>query len=392
MKSVDCVIVGGGMVGAASALSLAQLGLKVLLVEKSDRPSFDQSNAVDLRVSAISIASQNLLAQLGAWQLIQSTRVAPYKRLGVWESGLSYTEFNAQSIDQTCLGHIVENHLIQFSLWQEVLKERNIEVRCNASVERLQLSDGFNKSTQIEIDGEMVETKVIVAADGSQSSIRSMAGIGISGWQYQQAAMLIHVETEKPQQDITWQQFTPTGPVAMLPLPGNQASLVWYHDKKEVIRLSQLSNEALTEQVNNTFPDKLGKVSVIKKAMFPLARRHANQYVKNQVVLVGDAAHSINPLAGQGVNLGFKDVQALRNVIASAIGQGEDWFTADILNRYEKERRTDNALMMTAMDALYKGFSNELPLAKLLRNAGLFAAQRVPYLKEKALAYACGLS
>lgn len=400
MKSVDCIVVGGGMVGAAAALSLAHLGLSVVVVEKEKPKAFDNEQPIALRVSAISLASQHILEQLNAWHGLDDKRIAPYRRLGVWETELSYTEFNADSIGQSHLGHIVENQAIQLSLWQQMEQHDNITVLCPAQVESLtyqtmSISNNPNCSFLtpiLTVDNQPIHAKLLIAADGSNSYIRDLAGIGCTGWQYQQSAMLIHVATECDQQDITWQQFSPSGPMAMLPLPGKMASLVWYHDKQEISRLCALSNEVLTEQVQLQFPDRLGAITVLKKASFPLKRQHANQYCLNNVVLLGDAAHAINPLAGQGVNLGFKDVKALQAIIATAIGEGDVWFTPQVLNAYEKERRSDNALMMTAMDAMYKGFSNDLPLFKLLRNAGLFAAQRVPMLKEKALKYACGLS
>ncbi|WP_286265794.1 FAD-dependent oxidoreductase [Thalassotalea atypica] len=392
MKLVDCIVVGGGMVGAAAALSLAQLGLSVTLVEKSAPNPLSPEQPVDLRVSAISLASEYLLEQLGAWPQIRAWRCAPYKRLGVWESELAYTEFNADDIDQPYLGHIIENRSIQLALWQQIEAHDSIELICPSSVESLSQVDhettGFST---LSVGEREINARLIVAADGGNSFIRKLAGIGCTGWQYQQSAMLIHVQTSIEQQDITWQQFTPSGPMAMLPLSGNQASLVWYHHKDEIRRLSALSNQALQERVLAAFPEKLGDIKVLNKASFPLTRQHANSYVEGRVVLLGDAAHSINPLAGQGVNLGFKDVKALQTIIATAIGNGELWHQPHVLVRYEKARRTDNALMMTGMDALYKGFSNDLPLFKLLRNTGLFVAQRVPILKSKALAYACGI-
>lgn len=393
MKTVDCIIVGGGMVGASMALSLAEIGLSVTLIEKNTPESFQQDQAIDLRVSAISRASEQLFEQLDVWQDIKQMRVTPYCRLGVWETELSYTEFNAQSINEPHLGHIIENRLIQLSLWEKIKQHNNIDVFCPGNVSNLSYqTDGANSQLPIlTVNEQEISAKLVVAADGGQSMIRQLAGIGCTGWQYQQSAMLIHVETEREQQDITWQQFTPNGPMAMLPLPGQEASLVWYHDKAEIKRLSALSNEALTEQVTLHFPEKLGQVKVLSKASFPLTRQHANQYVLNNIVLVGDAAHSINPLAGQGVNLGFKDVKALQSVIASAIGNAECWYSETVLKRYEVKRRADNALMMTAMDVFYKGFSHSLPAIKLLRNVGLFAAHRVPFIKERALAYACGL-
>ena len=388
MKQVDAIIVGGGMVGAASALSLAQQGISVLLVEHQQPRDFSAEQPVDLRVSAISLGSEQLLRQLGAWQQIEQWRVCPYRRLGVWESELSYTEFNNEQISQSHLGHIIENRIIQLALWQQIVENPLIELACPASVKSM---TEYQSSIDLVLTDMTVNAKVIIAADGARSQIRQLAKIGCTGWQYQQSAMLIHVETEKEQQDITWQHFRPSGPVAMLPLSGKQASLVWYHDKDKIAQLSALSNQALTEQIHQHFPKQLGKVKVLNHASFPLTRQHANSYVKGRVVLMGDSAHTINPLAGQGVNLGFKDVKAFAETVATAISENNHWHDSRVLAGYENKRRKDNLLMMSAMDLLYAGFSNDLPLFKLVRNAGLFLANRAPILKDKALAYACGV-
>jgi 2-octaprenyl-3-methyl-6-methoxy-1,4-benzoquinol hydroxylase len=255
----------------------------------------------------------------------------------------------------------------------------------------------INKAISLEEnETKQITAKMLIAADGANSQVRKLANIGITGWDYQQSAMLINVETQSQQQDITWQQFFETGPVALLPLPGKSelggyASLVWYHQKAEIKRLSALSNELLEAEVLLNFPERLGKIKVIGKGAFPLTRRHANTYQKGRVLLLGDAAHTINPMAGQGVNLGFKDVKALQTVIAKAIGNDECWHQTDVLSRYETMRRKDNLLMMSTMDALYAGFSHPSSAMKLVRNIGLTMANQVPFLKNKALAYACGL-
>ncbi len=388
MKNFDCVIVGGGMVGATSALTLAQLGLTVALVERVAPKAFASEQAFDLRVSAISLASQHLLMQVGAWPQIAQWRVCPYRRLGVWELESLYTEFDAEQINQDHLGHIVENRLIQLSLWQQIQQQENLSLFCPESVVALSQNE---QHVTLELSEHTLVSKLLIAADGANSQIRQLANIGITGWDYQQACMLINVETALPQQDITWQQFTPTGPMAMLPMPGKHASLVWYHDKEEISRLSRLSNLQLQQEISQAFPSRLGEIKVLSKASFPLTRRHANQYVNNRVLLMGDAAHTINPLAGQGVNLGFKDVKALQTIIAKAIGEGHCWHEQGILNQYEKTRRADNLLMMSTMDALYAGFTHPSPMAKLLRNSGLAVVNKLPMLKNKALAYACGL-
>ncbi len=388
MKSFDCVVVGGGMVGAASALTLAQLGLSVALVERTYPAEFSLEQSFDLRVSAISLASQYLLEQLEAWQVLKNWRICPYRRLGVWEVSQAYTEFNAQDIHQSHLGHIIENRLIQLALWQKIDQQKNIELLCPESLVSFEQN---NQQVTIQLSKQQITAKVLIGADGARSQVRELANIGTTGWDYQQAAMLINVETALPQQDITWQQFMPSGPVAMLPLSGHHASLVWYHDKAEIKRLAQMTNSQLSLAIKQSFPHRLGEIKVLDKASFPLTRRHANQYQQGRVLLLGDAAHTINPLAGQGVNLGFKDVKALQSVMAKAIGEGRSWHDSSTLALYEKARRQDNLLMMTTMDALYAGFSHKSTLVKMVRNGGLILADKLPFLKNKALAYACGI-
>jgi 2-octaprenyl-3-methyl-6-methoxy-1,4-benzoquinol hydroxylase len=399
MKDFDCVIVGGGMVGAASALSLANLGLTVAVIEQHQPNSFDKAQALDLRVSAISLASEHLLTQLEAWPQLQQWRLCPYKRLGVWEHQVTYTEFNADDIAQPHLGHIIENRLIQLSLWRQIEKHQGVTLFCpNRLVSFSQNEYGVEivLSHHEKEKNEKLTADLLVAADGANSQVRKLANIGITGWDYRQSAMLINVETQMQQQDITWQQFFETGPVALLPLPGKSdlggyASLVWYHQKSEIKRLSSLTNEQLEAEVLQSFPQRLGNIKVIDKGSFPLTRRHANTYQKGRVLLLGDAAHTINPMAGQGVNLGFKDVKALQTVIATAIGNGECWHQPHVLSRYEIMRRKDNLMMMSTMDALYSSFSHPSPAIKFLRNVGLSVANKVPLLKNKALAYACGV-
>jgi len=397
MEHFDCVVIGGGMVGAASALSLAQLGLKVALVEQFAPKSFSFEQPLDLRVSAISLASQNLLKQLGAWQQVLNWRTSPYKRLGVWEHDSAYVEFNAEDIKQEHLGDIVENRLIQLALWQQIDITDNVHSFCPDSLISLTQEDS---KANLTLTNTKITAKLVIGADGAQSKVRQMSGIGLTGWDYQQSAMLINVETKIGQQDITWQKFSPTGPVAFLPLPGKSslggyASLVWYHQRDEITRLSRLSNAQLGMEVLKHFPQQLGDITVIGKGAFPLTRRHANSYQHKRVLLVGDAAHTINPMAGQGVNLGFKDVAALQHVIADAIAHGEAWHDEKVLARYEQKRRKDNLLMMSTMDGLYASFSHPSPVVKAFRNLALLAVNKVPFLnttiKNKALEYACGL-
>ncbi|WP_394172487.1 FAD-dependent monooxygenase [Thalassotalea litorea] len=396
MEKFDCLIIGGGMVGATTAVALADLGLKIALVDTHrpdsdllDNPdSFAKDQAYNLRVSAVSLGSEQFLQQLHIWQQVLDWRACPYRRLGVWEQSLSYAQFHCDQIKQPYLGHIVENHLLQASAWLQMQHKPNISILAPATLQSITC---YSDKVIATIDDTEIQCEILIGADGGQSKVRQMADIGTTGWDYQHSAMLINVTTEHPQQDITWQHFIDGAPVAFLPLTSHHASLVWYDKPDKIKALASLPNTQLQQQVLNHFPKRLGHIDVVDKAAFPLVRRHANQYVKGRVVLLGDAAHSINPLAGQGVNLGFKDVKALQEVLAKAIGSGEHYASSEVLQRYEKQRRNDNLLMMTTMDLIYRGFKQPSGPIKLLRNLGLFGAQRLGPVKDKVLAYACGL-
>jgi 2-octaprenyl-3-methyl-6-methoxy-1,4-benzoquinol hydroxylase len=241
-------------------------------------------------------------------------------------------------------------------------------------------------------DGRVLTTSLLVAADGGQSKIRQSVGLGVTSWDYQQHALVLYVETDYAQQDITWQRFTPTGPQAFLPLTGHYGSLVWYHQPDEIKRLSALSLTALKTELVKAFPDCLGEIKqVIATASFPLKRQHAQHYVKHGVALVGDAAHTINPLAGQGVNIGLLDAAALAEVLVEARLQGKNISDIAILKRYERVRRLENLKMMTVMDVFYQVFSNDVLPVRLLRNMGLGLAERVQPAKRKVMRSAMGL-
>ncbi len=388
MQQFDVVIVGGGMVGGALACALAPTGLKVAVIEKTKPLNYSPEQAMDLRVSAISVASEQLLAQVGAWPHVLKMRSCPYRYLETWEAPNSNLLFDSQNMNREYLGHIVENRLIQLALWQQLEQFDNIELFVGESITALNaLADGY----QVDLSQQQLTCKLLIGADGANSMVRQVANIGVTAWDYAQHAMLINITTSAPQQDITWQQFTASGPRALLPLSGNKASLVWYDKPEKIKALANLPLDALKQQVIDNFPQRLGEFSVDACGSFPLTRRHAQQYFKRNLCVVGDAAHTINPLAGQGVNLGFKDVVALSQVISSATEQGQCWWSEETLAKYEQARRGDNLLMQSAMDLFYLSFSNErLPL-KLLRNTALKVAGKSSWGKNKVMKYAMGL-
>ncbi len=390
-QQYDIAVIGGGMVGAAVALGVAKQGKKVALIEGVKPQAYDGSQPMDIRVSAISKCSVNLLEELGVWHAIQSMRVCPYRRLETWEHPDCRTKFDADSLGIDSLGYIVENRLIQLGLWESIIHCQNITIYCPDSLAAIEFTDGFNFADGSNLvtltSGKQLITKLVVGADGAHSLVRQMAGIGITAWDYRQHCMLINVKTEQPQQDMTWQWFTPDGPRAFLPLKGNQASLVWYDSPARIAQLVAMEKEALKREIVSHFPKELGDIDVIQAGSFPLVRRHAQTYYKNRCVLVGDAAHTINPLAGQGVNLGFKDVAAFLSVLDQ-----EQWNTEKALLEYEKRRRADNLLMQSGMDFFYTLFSNQTGPLKLARNMMLKAVDSAEPLKKKVLRYALGLS
>ncbi|MDF2179368.1 FAD-dependent monooxygenase [Aliiglaciecola sp. CAU 1673] len=386
MTKFDVIIGGGSMVGAAMALGLARRHWQVAVVEPHPVQPFSASQPPDLRVSAISAASETLLDALGAWDAVSAMRLCPYSRLAVWEAPGSRTEFDADKINVSRLGHIIENRILLLGLL-EALKACSTVTWFNAAVS--QLSVGKPSSLCLS-DHQVLEAPLIIGADGGRSKVRELAGIGTSGWQYSQQAMAISVKTQAPQQDITWQEFHPSGPRAFLPLYDGYASLVWYDSADKIRELQSLSPAQLKAAIKTAFPPELVDFEVLDTAAFPLARMHANQYVKNNVVLVGDAAHTINPLAGQGLNLGFKDVACLLNEL-DGIEAGDSEALGNALKRYERKRRPDNLIMMSAMDAFYLGFSNDIAPLRLARNLALSLAERSGPIKDKVMKYAIGL-
>lgn len=391
IESYDVVVVGAGMTGAAAALGFAQEGMRVALLEKAQPAGFDPQSAPDVRISAISRASVELLEQLGAWQHVKAMRSAPYRQLETWEEPDSNVVFDAQSLGLPELGFMVENRVLQLALWQECEKYSNLDLVCPARLINLYQPKSQEEWILALDDGRTLQAKLVIGADGANSQVRKMAGIGSRGWQYRQSCMLISIQTQQPQQDKTWQQFFPSGPRAFLPLYDNWASLVWYDSPAKIRRLQGMSMEQLTGAISEAFPERLGPVTAIASGAFPLTRHHASRYVIDGLALIGDAAHTINPLAGQGVNLGYRDVDVLLKEVIYARECIQPWHSLGVLKRYQRRRLPDNLIMQAGMDAFYMAFSEKLPGLKIVRNLGLMAAQRAGEAKKLALKYALGL-
>lgn len=388
-RRYDVIVVGGGMVGATLACSLGNTPLSVAVIEGQRPPPFAPEQPLDLRVSAISIASRRILEGVGAWNNIAAMRLCPFRRMRVWEI-TDGTEFRSRDARYPELGYIIENRLIQLGLLERLKAFGNIDLFCPAEPVRI---DYHSKGSLVELeDGNQLAGRLLVAADGGHSQVRQAAGIGVTAWDYEQAALVLTVETAYGQQDITWQRFTEHGPQAFLPLPGPHASLVWYERPEEVHRLRSLDEGELLRALYEAFPRELGDVvQILKWGSFPLRRQHAQRYVKQGIALIGDAAHMIHPLAGQGVNLGLLDAAALAQVVVTAQTQGKDFADVNVLQEYETMRRRANLTMMTAMDLFYRAFGTPSLPVKLLRNLGLSLVHRLQPARLAVMRYAMGL-
>lgn len=388
-RSIDVAVVGGGMVGAAAALGLAKHGFSVAVIEHIAPPAFEPSAPPDIRISAISSASVALLKDLGVCDDVMAMRCHPYSRLETWERENARVVFDADELKLSKLGYMVENVVLQRALWERLGAQPDAIVCCPAHLNALERRACGNA---LHVDnGDVWDAKLVIGADGANSRVRQWAGIGSHVWQYAQSCMLITVKCENAPGRSTWQHFTPAGPRAFLPLFDRWASLVWYDSPARARQLQAMSMAQLKREIECEFPARLGEVTPFASATFPLIRRHAMNYVQQGLALLGDAAHTIHPLAGQGVNLGYRDVEALLDVLISARNVGESWNSLAVLKRYSCRRFADNVLMQSAMDLFHAGFSNELVPVRILRNLGLMAAARAGSLKHKALKYALGL-
>jgi 2-octaprenyl-3-methyl-6-methoxy-1,4-benzoquinol hydroxylase len=355
---LDAVVVGGGIVGATMALALARDGRQVALVEAREPPRW-QADAPDLRVYAFAPDNAALLDSLGVWRGVRETRAQPYRAMRVWDAaGGDAISFEADAFGRRELGWIVENDLLVDRLWS-ALPAAGVRLHCPERVESLSQDDS---SAALELaSGLRLRTRLVIAADGAQSALRAMAGIEVSDHDYGQRGLVAFVETECPHEATCWQRFLPTGPVALLPFgdvadragdAGHRGSIVWTLPTAEAARLVSVDEATFLREFEVAFGGRLGRaLSVSKRVAFPLHRRLARNAVAGRVVLVGDAAHVVHPLAGQGANLGFLDAAALADVLKDGAAQREDPGAERILRRYERWRRSENDLMGGAIDA-----------------------------------------
>lgn len=385
-RQADVIIVGGGMVGSALALALAkQDDLTICLLESQPPKPLTNDAPWQLRVSAINPASQQFLTSLDVWQQLITQRVGPFDRMQVWEKD-SQLNFAAADIGSPWLGHIVENGHLEQAFSAKLQTTQNIALYCPAQ------AIAFEDQTITTDNGDTLTAPLIIAADGSQSKIRDWAGIGTRGWAYQQQGLVAVVETELPHRQCARQHFLSGGPLAFLPLADpHQCSIVWSLPEAEAEQLKTVDELTFCEQLAEAFDFKLGHIRLIsERAAFPLHLQHAHSYVKPGLALVGDAAHSMHPLAGQGVNLGFQDARILADILVTAHQHGRPLGSLHTLKKYQRARIADNTLMQFSLDALNRLFASQLPGLASLRQMGLRQVNRLDALKNLLIKQAAG--
>ena len=401
MQEFDVIIVGGGMVGASLALAVSETisdsGLRVAIVDRQSLTAepVNRETSYTPRVSALTEASVELFRKLGAWQLMQAQRVCAYEHMQVWDAeGTGEIQFDADSTGYPALGYIVENDVIRSALLQR-LSDTDIQLFSNQQKLRFELDDDLRRVT-LE-NGEVLAAPLLVAADGAESSLRHAAAIPVSRKDYLHHAVVTTVVTERPHQNAARQTFLDNGPLAFLPLPEQDgqyySSIVWSLVPEEAERVMVLSDEAFCQSLTRAFEARLGSVvQADARLCFPLQQRHASQYHRSGVVLVGDAAHTIHPLAGQGVNLGLQDVLALAEELLRAVAREDDIAADHILNRYQRKRRGSNLAMILAMEGFQNLFSQNDIGVRWLRNTGLKLTDRLPLVKQLLIKQAMGLN
>lgn len=399
MQEYQVVIVGGGMVGSALAAGLANSDISVALIEPNNpnQPPLNIVNCSDFdtRVSAITAQSEALLAKLGVWSLIPTARKSAYQGMTVWDAdGTGEVNFNANELSVPCLGTIVENREVVWALQQVVEQASNIDI-IRDTVTHIDNQDGQGLTPVFLSSGKTLNTQLLVGADGALSRIKQWGEFASCEWDYQHQALVATIELEKSHQETAWQRFRSEGPLALLPLAGvndKTCSIVWSTNDEECQQLLSLNDEEFCTQLGLAFEQRLGQiVNVGPRFAFPLRQRRAKNYVVPGIALIGDAAHTIHPLAGQGVNLGFKDVAALSEELLRAHKSGLGLGELASLQRYQRRRQADNLIMMAAMEGFKRLFSADQPIIRLLRNQGMRLFNRTAGVKQHVVMQAMGL-
>ena len=385
----ELVIVGGGMTGLALAALLADSGLRIAVLENRPSPqSFRAGEPFAARVSARSPASCRLLQQAGAWEGILARRACAYESMVVWDgTGAGEVRFDAAEMGEPALGYIVENRIVQLALLDVLAQKTAVELLFSAPMQGFVIRNG---QVCVELEGNRVlGCQLLVGADGADSQARSRAGLDWKQDDPGQKGLVGTVVTTEPHRQTAWQRFMPDGPLAFLPLPDAHAcSMVWTLPSDVADACLGRSRASLCDLIAAGLDQRLGAVvSVDALGAFPLQSAYAPSCVAERLALIGDAAHVVHPLAGQGVNLGFRDVA----VLADAVRHAPDPGASGVLRRYARSRKGDNLLTLQAMDGFRLLFGNRSPLLTPLRNSGMQWVERLPWLKQRLARQAMGV-
>ena len=377
----DVIVAGAGMVGSCAALALAVRGMRVALIEAAPPrvPVTGVDESYDLRVSAISPRSRRILQQLGVWQQLDGARICYYEQMHIWhQHGDASVSFDAVDLVRDNLGAIVENRLIQQTLHRACDAEAGIEWFRPDRIETLLENNAQGVALRLD-SGRCIDAGLVIAADGRNSPTRSQSGIQIQSGGYRQSAIVANVDTTLAHRHTAWQRFLSSGPLAFLPLANGQSSIVWSCDDGLVEQLACADEAAFCEALGDAFEHRLGEIiRTGERRSFPLGWHSCEQWLRGRVLLMGDAAHSVHPLAGQGVNLGFSDVE----LCAQLIGACRDTIPQQPLRRYERQRKSETWLAANSFSALKWVYGLEQGGVTQLRNLGMKLIDTTPWLKR----------
>ena len=383
----DIAIVGGGITGSAAACALLRAGFSVRLIERGKTVPSYQPASYDPRVYAISPGSAMLMQSLDLWSGVLATRAAPMQRMQVWDRTASQAlRFDAGDAGIETLGWIIEHSLLAQRLWQALPTD------CVLSATEVLSAQFADEAATLQLSsGEEIQSALVIGAEGAESPVREAAGIQTTGWSYAATAVVCHVECEVPHHGSALQRFLPSGPVALLPLADGRRSLVWSTTDADAQALLKLDDAAFVRHLEEATQSAAGRLSLpTRRLAFPLRLMHAEHYVAPRCALVGDSAHLIHPLAGQGLNLGLADVSQLVAELSDARRAGRDWSAMRILSRYERARQTENLDMLAITDALGRAFALDLPGWRRLLHLGMRAVDGMPPLKQALAGRATG--
>ncbi len=385
-KIYDICVVGGGMVGAAQAALLSRAGFTVALLEAHRPQEFDSSVDYGLRVSAISAGSRAVLEQTGSWKCIQRQRHCAYREMHVEEQGSEKgLDFLADDFGRDALGHIIENNLIQDCLWKSLEVAGEVDIYCPDKLAGLQ-QDTTGVSVTLA-SGKQLHCKVLAAADGALSMVRKLVGIDQRIWEYNEQGLVAVIETEQVNPGIAWQRFLPGGPLALLPLSDGRSSIVWTQSDTDAKRRLKLPEVEFMGELTEACRGIFGKViGVSPRAAFPLRTRISEHFLSGRVVLLGDAAHAVHPLAGQGVNLGLLDAAALTESLLAADKNSLD----RALRHYARWRRSDSVLMTRGFHAIHELFAMPGQISSKIRQLGMRITNKSWFTKDRLLLHAAG--